>query len=86
MAITPVASTTSNTLLLAGDPYRARVILENSDANRLYVLLGSGVASVSNYSFSLDQWENAEVETYKGDIYGVWASAGSGHAMISVVI
>ena len=85
MAITAVPSAATSTALLANDPYRKSFVMENSDANRLYVLLDSGAASSSNYSFSLAQYESVQIDGYKGEIYGIWASDGSGHAMITPI-
>jgi hypothetical protein len=48
MAITKVDSSTSSATLLSNDPYRQGFVIENSDANRLYVLLDSGTASATN--------------------------------------
>ena len=75
------SSATSATLVNADGRYR--FVIENSDANRLYILLGSGTASTSNYSFSLAQYENAEVVGHHGPIVGVWAADGSGYAMVT---
>lgn len=82
MAVTAVASAASNTSLLAPSS-RSKVIIENSDANRLYVLLDEGTASATNFSFSLAQNENAEVLNYRGAIKGIWAADGSGSAHIT---
>jgi hypothetical protein len=82
MSVSSVASATSSTTLLAASA-RFRVIIENSDANRLYVLLDSGTASATNFSFSLAQDENAKVEDYHGVIKGIWAGDGSGFAYLT---
>ena len=86
MAATSVASTTSSTTLLAAstEPHR-KVLIENSDANRLHVLLDDGTASTTNFSFSLAQNENAEIPlSYTGVIKGIWAADGTGFAHITV--
>lgn len=81
--VTAVASTTTSTTLLAAGLRRA-VLIENSDANRLHVLLDDGTASTTNFSFSLAQNENASVpESYTGPIKGIWAADGSGSAHIT---
>jgi hypothetical protein len=87
MAVTAVASATSSTSLVAGNTSRKGLVIENSDANRLYVLLGAGTASATNYSFSLAQNENAGVygiADYTGEVNGIWAGDGSGYAMVTV--
>lgn len=82
MAVSAVASSTSSqTLLEAGS--RTSFIIENSDANRLYVLLADGTASASNYSFSLAQNENANVQGYQGKVTGIWAADGGGSAHLT---
>lgn len=85
MAVTVVASAASSTQLLAPDSARESVIICNDDANRLYVLLDSGTASATNYSFSLAQNENARLEgaEARGEIKGIWASDGSGNAYLT---
>lgn len=85
MAVTAVASAASNTQLLAPDMGRKSVIICNDDANRLYVLLDGGTASATNYSFSLAQHENARLQgpEAQGEIRGIWASDGSGSALLT---
>lgn len=83
MAVTSVASTTTSTTLLAAGTHRA-VIIENSDANRLHILLDDGTASTTNFSISLAQYENCSVpQSYTGPIKGIWAADGSGSAHIT---
>jgi hypothetical protein len=87
MAVTAVASSATSGSLVAGNTSRRGLVIENSDANRLYVLLGPGTASATNYSFSLAQNENSGIYgigDYTGDVTGVWAGDGSGYAMVSV--
>jgi hypothetical protein len=86
MAQTAVASAATSTVLLAAttDAPRQRIIIENSDANRLHVLLGSAAATTTTaYSFSLAQYANAIIENYNGEIRGIWAGDGAGHALIT---
>ncbi len=85
MAQTAVASAAASTVLLAaGAGVRERIIVENSDANRLHVLLDSATATATTaYSFSLAQYENCIIEDYQGEIRGIWAADGSGHALIT---
>ena len=78
---TPLASTTTSTQLLAENHRRASLVCENSDANRVYILLGTGTASSSNYTFSLAQNANAQLQGWTGAIQVVWAGDGSGHLM-----
>lgn len=84
MAVTSVASTTTSTTLLSPGR-RTAFTIENTDANRLYVLLDDDTASATNYSFSLAQNENAIVP-YQGKVCGVWAADGSGVALMSDLV
>lgn len=83
MATSSVASTTASTQLLATNAQRRNIIITNDDANKLYVLLNSGTASATNYSFALDEGEDAHVPGYTGEVVGVWATDGSGSARIT---
>ena len=48
-----------------------------------HVLLHSGTASATNFSFSLAQNENAEITAYRGVVKGIWAGDGSGAALLT---
>jgi hypothetical protein len=79
-----VASAASSTALCGVNTARKGLIIENSDANRLYVSLGIGAATTTTgFSFSLAQNENAYIPNYKGKAYGIWAADGSGYALVS---
>lgn len=73
-----VNSSTSSARLLAPNAARRGCAMENSDANRVYVLLDSGTASATNFTFSLAQNENASLGDYKGEINVIWAADGTG--------
>jgi phage protein U len=73
------STTSSTTLATVTGPF----VIENTDANRLYVLLHSGTASATNFSFSLAQNENAEITAYRGVVKGIWAGDGSGAALLT---
>ena len=83
MAVTAVSSTTTSTVAVAANTSRQELAFENSDANRAYILLGSGTASSTNYSFSLAQFENASRDGYRGEVNVVWAGDGTGHLMVT---
>jgi hypothetical protein len=83
MANSSVSSSTTSAQLLAANAQRGAFVIENSDANRLYVLVNSGTASSTNYSFSLAQNENALVPGYTGQVMGIWAGDGAGAALIT---
>lgn len=84
MAVSVVASAAASTTLLAAGSH-SKIIVENSDANRLYVLLDSGTASSANYSFSLATNESAQVAGYSGVVKGIWAADGSGNALVTTL-
>jgi capsular polysaccharide biosynthesis protein len=73
--------TTANGVVLA--TVTKPFIIENTDANRLHVLLDNGNASATNFSFSLAQNEKFEVRTYKGVVKGIWAGDGAGSAFVT---
>jgi hypothetical protein len=85
MPQTAVASAAVSTVLLAaGTGPRERIIISNSDANALHVLLDSATATTTTaYSFVLAQYQDAILEDYYGEIRGIWAADGSGHALIT---
>ena len=73
------STTSSPALATVTSPF----VIENTDANRLYVLLPSCTASATNFSFSLAQNENAEITAYRGVVKGIWAGDGSGAALLT---
>ena len=83
MAVSSVNSGTSSVQLVATNAQRRNLIIQNTDANALYVLLGSGTASSSNMSFSLAQDKNAHIPGYTGQVMGIWAGDGPGAAKIT---
>jgi hypothetical protein len=83
MAVSSVASATSSTQLLGINSARRQLIITNDDANKLYVLLGAGTASATNYSFALDEGEDARIEGFTEAVMGLWAGDGSGSARIT---
>lgn len=83
MAITSVSSSTSAAQLVAEDGNRAGLMVTNTDANALYVLLDSGTASATNHSISLATNETFSVSGYTGEVRGVWAADGAGVALVT---
>jgi hypothetical protein len=78
-----IDSTTASQKLLSANSNRKGVTIENSDANRLHVLMDSGTASTTNYSFSLAQNDSAVLQFYTGELNGIWAADGSGSAFVT---
>lgn len=86
MAVSSVASAASDTLLASVNGVRDGLMITNTDANTLYVLLDSGVASATNYSISLAQNETFSVSDYTGEVRGIWALDGAGAALVTTWI
>jgi len=80
-----VADTATSTTLLASNSNRLGATIANDSSAVLYVLLGSGTASATNYSVRMVQYSYYEVPfNYTGQIVGVWASdPGDGAARIT---
>lgn len=88
---TSVNSATSSTLLIAADPYRSSLIIENTDGNRLYFLLvdDTGTVTMLPGGFTNSLVENGSAtmsppESTKA-VYGIWAADGAGAATITAI-
>ena len=84
---TLVASTAASQQLLAADPARAFVSVENTDANTLYLMIGAGTASATNFTVSLASGDYYEVPhvAVGHALTGIWAIDGAGGAMITTI-
>lgn len=81
---TSVASTDSSTTILAANDRRRGAVIVNTDANALYLDLSGGTAASTRYTASIAQDGEYEVPFgYQGAITGVWASDGSGNALVT---
>ena len=81
---TSVNSTTSDTTILAANAARYGATIYNDDANILYLLLGAGTASSTNYSVALYSGDFFPVPYgYTGIIKGIWSADGSGAARVT---
>ena len=86
MPVTTTPSVTSDTQILAPSGARKGFTIVNTDANRLYVLFGSSASSATKYTLYLDTgdvYECATERCYTGEIRGIWASDGSGSAIVT---
>jgi hypothetical protein len=86
MARTRVASAATDTQLLARDPARRAVTIENSDPNRMYIGTGPDAVTTDNYSWSLNQGDSPLTvprELAGEEIRAIWAADGSGYAQIT---
>jgi hypothetical protein len=93
--VTSVTSSAASGVLIAANNGRyaagdgASVIISNDSTAILYLLLGSGTASATNYSVALDAKGTTasyyEVWGYRGPIQCVWASA-NGSALVTELL
>lgn len=84
-SVTSVDSLATNATLKDSNPGRRGLIIENTDANALYVKYGA-TASATSFTFSLAQggkYVMSLSELYTGRIDGIWAGNGSGAAKIT---
>lgn len=83
-ALTSVDSTTVSGTILAANANRLGALIFNTDANALYILLGSGTASATNLSWSIPASGQYQVPFgYTGVIVGAWAADGAGAAKVT---
>ena len=81
---TSVNSAATDTTILAANTSRIGAAITNDDANDLYLLLGAGTASATNYSVKIPNGGYFEVPFgYAGIIKGIWAADGSGAARVT---
>ena len=87
--ITSVSSTAASTLLIAADGTRTSLTIQNTDANTLYVAVGSTPATTSPGGFTFSRVLNASATLTPPEsqlaIYGIWSAAGSGGATITAI-
>lgn len=79
-----IASATAATELRAAGPARG-VSIRNTDANRLYVLIGDGVVSSTNHTVAMETGDYFETPSfYAGEVItGIWTGDGSGAALVT---
>lgn len=89
--VTSVSSVTSSTLIVAADPTRSSLILENTDPNRLYFLLVDATGTVTmlpgGFTNSLVEGGKAFLtppHSHKA-VYGIWAANGAGGVTITSI-
>lgn len=85
---TSVASVATSTSLKAANAARTGITIANDSTSILYVLLGTGTASATNYTFAIAAKgtiaSDRTVTGYTGAIQGIWATA-NGFAMVTEV-
>lgn len=87
-AVVSILATNTSTALLAADPDRIGVAIYNGGTTDLYLLLGAGTASSSNFSIAISA--GGYFETPAGwaplAMQGVWAGSPTGSAMVTVIL
>lgn len=82
-ALTAIQSTTADILLLQVNPVRKGATVYNDSPYSMYLLVGSGVTSNSNYTVQLAPLGYYEVPfSYVGSLRGLWTTA-SGFARMT---
>lgn len=83
--LTKVDSAAADTALVSANPKRKGLSILNTDANALYVLLGSGTSSATNLNVVIAATTGYWVapNNYIGAVRGCWAGDGSGSAFIT---
>jgi hypothetical protein len=83
-SIAAVARTATSTTILAANTARNGASIYNDSNVNLFLRLSSGTASSTSYSVKLGAQSYFEVPAdYSGIITGIWASAGTGNALIT---
>lgn len=86
--VTSVTSVAATTSLKAANAARTGITIANDSTSILYVLMGTGTASATNYSFALPAKgtvpSDRTISGYTGAIQGFWVSA-NGFAMVTEV-
>jgi hypothetical protein len=77
-AVTSFSSLTSATLI-ASNTSRKMLTIQNAGAGILYVLLGSGTASSTNFSVQLNSSDYYENAFYNGQVNAIFASSGTAY-------
>ena len=77
-AVTTFTSITSATLI-ASNTSRKMLTIQNVGAGILYVLLGSGTASSTNFSLQMNSGDYYENGFYNGQVNAIFASSGTAY-------
>lgn len=83
--VTSVASQTVSTLLIASNPNRLGLQIDNESTSKCRIKYGTGPVSLSSYTARI--WPDTQWEMpypYTGDIYIIWESA-NGNARVTEV-
>jgi hypothetical protein len=77
-AVTSFTSITSATLI-ASNTSRKMLTIQNTGVGILYVLLGSGTASSTNFSLQMNSGDYYENGFYNGQVNAIFASSGTAY-------
>lgn len=89
--VTTVASAAVSTVIKAANTLRRGLTISNTDANILYVLLGGGTASATNFTYAIPGATATVIGYYEvpygftGAISGIWAVDGTGSAIVTEI-
>jgi len=87
--VTSVASAAASTTIKAANTSRKGLSISNTDANILYLLLGGGTASATNFTVAISGATATAIGYYEvpygftGAITGIWAVDGAGAALVT---
>jgi len=70
-------TSTSSAVLKASNSNRKLLTVFNEGTGTLFILLGSGTASTTNYSLRILSGDYYELEKYTGEVNAIFGSAGT---------
>jgi hypothetical protein len=83
-AVTNVSGSATSVTIKASNTSRKELIVFNDSTAILYLLYGSGSASTTNYTLKVFPDTHAIIDSYNGQVNGIWASA-TGDARVTEV-
>jgi len=87
--VVSVVSAVANTLLKAANTSRKGLIITNDSTSILYVLLGAGTASATNYTFAIAAKGTVAADRtitgFTGIVQGFWPAA-NGNALVTELV
>lgn len=85
-AVTSVAQSTSNTVILASNANRLIASIYNNTGQKMFIKLGTTANTTTSYTIPLMPNSYWEVPSdYTGEIDAVWMGSGSGNALVTEV-
>ena len=70
-------TSTSSAQVLASNANRKGIVLYNQGAGSVYILLGTGTASNTNFSVGLGTGDNVTITGFTGALQGIFTTAGT---------